>query len=175
MEKELNQFISNLLTKYTINEDGDVYSFYKRGNLKTHLNHKGYLRVTLSINGKGKAFFLHRLVLMAFSPTTNMELLEVNHKDGNKLNNSLNNLEWVTTKENINHAIKNQLRADFKGSKNGYSVLTEEDVYWIIEQLKLKSISQQNMADIVGCSKSTISAIKHGRNWSHLTKGLIFD
>lgn len=49
------------------------------------------------------------MLMMAFRPVENMENLQVNHKDGNKQNNSFDNLEWVTVKENINHAWKNGL------------------------------------------------------------------
>lgn len=69
-----------------------------------------------STDNKSHRYSVHRLVLENFDPVKNMELLQVNHKDGNKLNNRLENLEWVTCKENIQHAINNNLRAKINGS-----------------------------------------------------------
>ena len=69
----------------------------------------GYIEVALPL-GKGKRLYrlVHRLVLMTFSPVENMDSLEVNHKDENKSNNCLDNLEWVTSKENCNYGTRNQ-------------------------------------------------------------------
>lgn len=67
--------------------------------LKPHLNHKGYYRYVL----KSGAYFVHRLVLLTFKPNENYENLHVNHIDGNKLNNKLENLEWCTNLENSQH------------------------------------------------------------------------
>ena len=69
----------------------------------------GYLLVNISSLGKRKTFRVHRLVLETFSPIDGYENLEVNHKDGMKTNNMLDNLEWVTHKENIQHAISTGL------------------------------------------------------------------
>lgn len=60
-------------------------------------------KVTLSKNGKSKKFFVHRLVMITFNPVDNMNKLQVNHKDGNPLNNRLDNLEWVTETQNFEH------------------------------------------------------------------------
>lgn len=54
-----------------------------------------------------KTFLVHRLVLSTFSPVEDMDILTVNHKDGNRLNNNINNLEWVSRKENIAHGFDN--------------------------------------------------------------------
>ena len=60
------------------------------------------------MTSQGRKFFMvHRLVMETFNPIDNSQLLQVNHKDGNKHNNNINNLEWVTNMENMHHAIKN--------------------------------------------------------------------
>ena len=61
---------------------------------------KGYYRIVLQTSEGRKTFQLHLLVLMTFNPVENMENLEVNHKDGDKSNNKLENLEWMTQSEN---------------------------------------------------------------------------
>ena len=84
--------------------------FVKRTKiLKLKINNKGYTKVYLYKNKKSKMFFVHRLVAMAFVPNPN-NLPQVNHKDGNKLNNSIGNLEWCTCSENIKHAYKTGLK-----------------------------------------------------------------
>lgn len=68
----------------------------------------GYLRVSLSIDGKQKNFAVHRLVAMAFIPNPKNKS-QVNHIDGDKLNNCVENLEWVSSKENMRHAFRTGL------------------------------------------------------------------
>ena len=85
--------------------DGALVS--KRGKyLKGHIIEKGYHQVMLSKNGVRVPKLVHRLVLETFMPVFN-EGLEVNHKDLNKRNNALDNLEWVTPQENTRHAWAN--------------------------------------------------------------------
>lgn len=62
----------------------------------------GYLRIHLRVNGANRLIHLHRLVAMAFLPNTR-NCPQVNHIDGNKLNNNVNNLEWCTCQENCRH------------------------------------------------------------------------
>ena len=91
---------------------------YKSHIIKTNKKKTGYLEVALPI-GKGKRIYrlVHRLVLMTFNPIENMDQLEVNHKDENKENNKLENLEWVTSKENCNYGTRNQKVSNLKQKK----------------------------------------------------------
>ena len=90
--------------KYEVSNFGRVKS-YNRGSdgfiLKPQPHKKGYLQVTLS---KRKRFYVHRLVMLIFIGESD---LQVNHIDCDKTNNRLDNLEYVTCKENIRHAIEN--------------------------------------------------------------------
>lgn len=74
---------------------------------------KGYLRVTLSIRGKPYAARIHRLVASAFLPNPE-NLPQVNHKDGNKENNTVTNLEWISNLANMEHAVENDLTSGRK-------------------------------------------------------------
>lgn len=76
--------------------------------LKTQEDKKGYHRFSVTIEGQKQTYKLHREVAKAFIPNTN-NLPQVNHKDGNKSNNSAINLEWVTNIDNAHHAIVNGL------------------------------------------------------------------
>lgn len=74
--------------------------------MKTSINPRGYYIATLCINGKPRSFSLHRLIALQFVPNDDPESkTQVNHIDGNKLNNKTENLEWVTPEENMRHSV----------------------------------------------------------------------
>ena len=107
---------------------GRTKRFYKNGKekiLKPLLIYNGYLRVCLTKGNKKKYLFVHRLVGEIFIPNPENKL-EVNHIDGCKLNNSVENLEWSTKKENLDHAIEIGLIKI--GSENACAKLTAEQV-----------------------------------------------
>lgn len=76
----------------------------------------GHLRVVLQLNKKRKHVRVHRLVAQYFLPNL-LGKSEVNHIDGDKTNNNVDNLEWVTPKENFAHSVKANIRKDNKGVK----------------------------------------------------------
>ena len=87
---------------YLISNLGRVKN--KNGNIKSSFkNEVGYIRIDLYKNNKPVKYYVHRLVAIAFIPNPESKK-EVNHKDGNKSNNNLDNLEWNTSKENKAHA-----------------------------------------------------------------------
>ena len=98
---------------YQISDKGRVKSLYfgKERILKPGNNGQGYLHVILCKNGKMKYYKVHRLVCQTFIPNPN-NLPEVNHKDENKENNSVHNLEWCSSKYNINYGTHNQRSAE---------------------------------------------------------------
>lgn len=85
--------------------------------LKPDIAPNGYYRITLAVNGKKKQAYLHRLLATHFLENPN-NLPQVNHKDGNKLNNDLNNLEWVSVQDNVIHAYKNGLISHISGEQH---------------------------------------------------------
>lgn len=92
---------------YYIASNGKIYN--KRGKeLKPSSNPKGYKFVSFSRNGKTKNEMLHRVLAKCFIPNPN-NYPQINHKDGNKTNNSLSNLEWCTPSQNVQHAWDNGL------------------------------------------------------------------
>ena len=142
---------------YAITEDCKVFSYHTNIYLKPFLDNKGYFRVTLYKEGKPKTFLLHRLYAIAYLPTKDTSL-SINHKDGNKLNNSLANLEWLTIGANTKHAYRLGLNSS-KGSKNNNSKLSEESAAIIRESGK----SNRELATMFSVHITTIQKIKKGK------------
>ena len=109
---EIWKDIKNYEGIYQINNFGKIKSAYKKGNncnnkiLKVSYTYNGYERVGLSKNNKTKKYLVHRLVAETFIPNPNNYPC-INHKDENKQNNNINNLEWCTRSYNINYGNRN--------------------------------------------------------------------
>lgn len=121
---------------YKISNDGKVWSNYKNDYLKQSINHKGYYMVSLSNKNMRKGCSVHRLVAIHFIPNPENKL-QVNHIDGNKKNNDINNLEWTTNKENNKHAIDNGLYdptkcGQCKNIKLFNNISKKEEIYFSI-------------------------------------------
>lgn len=114
-------------------EDGRIYSKKSNKFLKQMINHNGYFIINIKPNGrqdKNKILRVHRLVAECFIDNPENKLF-VNHKDGNKQNNDKNNLEWVTPKENSNHALKNGGLIIKNGEEFSSSKLKNKDIIFI--------------------------------------------
>lgn len=164
---------------YEISNRGRVKSLkriVKRGNhtlqipetiLKIHINRWGYPHCSLNKNGKSKTHTIHRLVASAFIDKSH-EGLEVNHIDGNKENNSVENLEWVTRTENIRHAFSNNLMVRHKGYKNGSAILDDEKVKEIKRHILEGKMYSREIARKYGVSLTCITHIKTNNTWTHI-------
>lgn len=124
---------------------------------------KGYRYVCLRVNGAPKTFQWHRLIMAAFHGTSD---LQVNHINGNKLDNRLANLEYVDGERNRLHA-KSVLDAYPKGSRHPNSVLNEKDVRMIKVAIRA-GIPDSEIAEIFGCTAANIYVIRKGRGWTHV-------
>lgn len=142
---------------------------YRGRTLKTK-DIRGYKNVSIIYDdGSKKTKQVHRLVLETFSPDDNMSSLQVNHKNGIKDDNRLENLEWMTAKENTRHSIKTNLRApkEQSGEKNKMAKLSEQDVLSIISMLPFKTDSE--IAKEFGIvSRGSINNIRNKKTWKHL-------
>lgn len=171
---ELVKTIFELKFKYLIDEEGRIYSEKYKRPLQQFTDKDGYLRVSMmTIDNKRKSIPVHRCVLMTFCPCENMSQLQVNHKDGNKTNNCLSNLEWVTNQENIAHAVINNLHAF--GEKNYFASISEDMAQNIINDLLLNKYTMQEIADNNRVSITIVENIKYKKTWKHLTKNISFN
>lgn len=166
---------------YSVTEKGEIFCHQKSVNVGSHkgidireekwlnqYNHEGYKRVYLSKNGVRSAKLVHRIVAESFIPNDN-NLPCVNHKDGNKQNNNVDNLEWCTVKENAIHAYKNGLLKPSKmiGELNGNATLTKE----IIKQIRAMYAESKNASKVARhflIHPKHAYDICHYRLWKHI-------
>lgn len=138
----------------------------------TYSRNGGYKFVELSKDGKARKYSVHRLVAKHFISNPENKP-QVNHIDGNKANNRVDNLEWVTASENIKHAYENGLKNSPSGDEHWSRIkrnrvsrkLTESDVREIKKRLA-SGEKQKDIAEEFGVFKSTISKINIGETWS---------
>lgn len=156
---------------YYVTDDGRIWSEKSNKFLSQHQDKDGYMKVRMGSfdidPGKTHTFSVHRLVLENFNPIKGMENLQVNHIDGDKTNNNLSNLEWVTCKENIQHAIDNNLRAKV----NGAAKLTPDQV----KEIYTRSNNGERNVDLskeYHIHPDIIGKIKNGKMWIEVISSL---
>jgi DNA-binding transcriptional regulator YiaG len=163
--KEEWRDIKGFYGDYKISNFGKIKSL-KHGKekiLKIHKHNNGYNFITLSHNGNQKGYLLHRVVVKAFLGDI-PDGLDVNHKDGDKDNNFLNNLEVVTKSENQNHAARLGLKPC--GEKHKNSKLTESQIKEIREDNR--KTPQHVFAKKFGVARSLISMIQNNKIWKQI-------
>ena len=143
--------------EYKVTKDGQVIG--KRGKpMKGCIDRCGYREVILSYYPKmQKQALVHRLVLSTFCPIENMEDYDVNHKNGDKLDNRLENLEWCTRSENTKHSYENRLQTKVTNPHGTYRVLTEDDLNTIKVLHCDCGWTDLEIAKQIGCTRSLVS------------------
>lgn len=154
---------------YYVKDNGDIYSvdrieknslgrdrFYPGKKIKPQISNRGYARVQLSKPGmERKKYSVHRIVAEAFLEGRTDEKNIINHKDGNKLNNRVSNLEWCTQSENLIHSFRTKLR------KTRFS----DDEIRIIREWKG---TLEELADMFKCESSQLCHIKARRRYGYV-------
>lgn len=148
---------------YAVTKCGKVYSL-NVNKFKTIKEYKGYKRVCLSSESKKRWFSVHRLVAMAYIPNPK-GLPEVNHIDGDKGNNNLYNLEWVTSQENKVHSIKTGLRElqEFRIDRKLPDSLVH-DICTKVEQ----GYRNIDIANMLGIERHVVKNIKSGTQYKDI-------
>lgn len=131
-------------------------------------NTKHYGRVSINFTDGTKTICgIHRLVAICFLDNP-LNLPQVNHKDGNKANNYMDNLEWCSATENMQHRIHTlDIKPWKKGEESNFVKLTEEQVRQIPDLLK-QGMKKCNIAKLFNVKNTTITEITSGRSWKHL-------
>lgn len=149
---------------YTISTDGIVKS-NRDGVEKTMcfiIDHKGYKRLRLIIGTERKSLRIHRLVAIAFIPNPENKP-QVNHINGIKTDNRVENLEWCTGSENSKHSFVIGLQCN-KGKNHPCCKLREEDVL----NIRKSKLKLTELGLIYNISKSQIWSIKNHKTWKHI-------
>lgn len=165
---EIWRDVEGFENNYQVSSLGRVRSI-KEGKvhlLKGYIRSNGYLQYCFWLNGQDSYHFGHRIVAKTFCEKEKDGELDVNHIDGDKLNNRVENLEWVTRQENVSHAIKNGL-VDNKGSNHGLSKLKESDVV-DIRRLKGEGFSSKDLSEKFNVSTTTVNSIVAMKSWRHV-------
>lgn len=163
---------------YQVSNLGRVKSFWAwRGAnqriLNPYTDRGGYLWLSFSKNKKSYFQLIHRLVANAFIPNPKNKRT-VNHKNGDKTDNRVENLEWCTQSENNFHAYKNGLQTPGKlvkdqlGEKNLQAKLTKKQVLEIRKKHSLGIYTQKEIGEQYGVGISCINAIIKNRSWRHI-------
>lgn len=144
---------------YCVSLEGNVYSLKSNRFLKPFSDTSGYQYIECYEFGLKTKFAIHRLVALAFIENP-LGKKEVNHIDGDKRNNNVNNLEWVTPSENCVHAERTGLRNN--------ATLSDEQVHNICAKL-CDGIRNSDIADMFGVSKAIVSDIKNKKTYKYIS------
>lgn len=155
-------------TKYLIDVYGNIYSEYTKKYLKPYPNKNGYMLIDIFVNGVAYTRQVHRLVALTFIPNPN-KLPEVNHKDGNKKNNSVRNLEWMSHIDNVHHAWETGLAKPRYGVDNPANVYTEEQIHLVCKMLEAGIRSNKYIAYKCNVNVTLIRDIKFRGKWKHIS------
>ena len=167
--------VPNVNPYYYISTKGRVWStkIGKSGDvMKTYFTKNGYEEVTLSrFNMPSISILIHRAEMLLFNWIPGCEYLDVNHKDGDKSNNDITNLEWTTHSENITHAYNTGLKK--KGEGHPMSNHTEFQVRKICEGLE-KKLELKDCAILAGLEPNDtnmkfVSNIKYHKTWVNIS------
>lgn len=159
-------FIDGKSTVYEVSNDGFVINLKTKTVLLGSHDKRGYKVVSLWADEKMYSKKVHRLVAEAFIPNPENKPT-VNHKDGNKDNNSVTNLEWATHQENIDHAIQTGLR-DINGTNAVGNIYTEEVVHKVCKMLEIGKLPKE-ISEALGVSVNLPNRIKYLGKWKTIS------
>lgn len=156
------KYVNRYNNKYSITEEGKIWSNSTNQFLKTKINKLGYEEIRLGLGRKNKGTHtIHRLVAETYLPNPN-NYREVNHKNGIKTDNRLENLEWTTRSENMKHAIRTGLKVLKRDLEHPAAKLSLEQIKQIVPKIDGRYGTLSRIAREYGVSVSLLSLIKRG-------------
>lgn len=173
MEKEIQGYPGYLVTdtgeiisteRRWKKRTGKLYVVSRRHTIQQGKFWTGYKKVSITNeNGKRDTLSVHRLVAKAFIPNPENKP-QVNHIDGNKENNVVSNLEWVTHKDNIQHAVKHGLKNGKPGETHPMAKVTEAEVIEMISEIK-NGATNKELGLKYNLNSQYVSLIRHKKRW----------
>lgn len=160
--------IDTIITKYEVNNIGQIRIKENKQLINQYFNRKGYLILSIFYNGKWYTKISHRLVAEAFIPNPENKP-QVNHISGIKTCNWVGNLEWNTAKENIQHAVINNLQTHLLGEESNHNIYTESQIHEVCKLLENNNLKNTEISKITGVDVSSISKIKCNETWNHIS------
>lgn len=157
------------LPKHCITTNGKVFSLISNRFLSNCVRGE-YISIGLYVNGCRKTFSVHRLVAMAYIPNPEKKPI-VNHKDGDKFNNQVSNLEWCTASENAIHAVETGLKGTVR---NNYRTISEETAKEICALLQ-DGYRVKDVAMMCNVKSQDVSDIKCGKNYKDISSEFTLD
>lgn len=152
-------------TSITIKDGIEVSRVLKERPIAERVNNCGYTRVTLYIKGALKSYSMHRLVASLFIPNPDNKRT-VNHINGNKRDNRVENLEWNTHQENVIHSYRTGLKTPTKGSQ--FKRKLNDDQVRQIKTYKWSGKTKKEIAAMFNVHRVTIHDIYNERTWRHI-------
>jgi hypothetical protein len=169
MEEEIWKPIPEYEDSYEVSNLGRIKSikFNKEKILKLSFDNYGYNHLSLRKNKIGKTKKVHRLVMLTFKNDSYFDGAQVNHINGIKTDNRLDNLEWCDQFHNMQHAFKLGLQISLKGENHGAAKLNQNQVNKIRFYYENKIFNQRQLANMFNIKRGTISDITTKKIWSH--------
>lgn len=161
-------YIDDEPTNYIAYENGDIFSEHSKLFLKPFKNHSGYYLVDLRHNRKSYTRQVHRIIATLFIPNPG-GLETVNHKNGNKQDNSVDNLEWMSRLDNVRHAWETGLAKPRYGTSNPANVYTEEQIHSVCALLEIGEMTNKDIALHCGVNVTLIRDIKFRNKWKQIS------
>ena len=158
---------------YYVTEDGHIWSGWRNQYVSEILMENGYYRVVLSKHNKSHNFLVHRLVAQAFIPNPDNKPC-VNHKDLNRENNSVENLEWVTYKENNNYADHGKKNGAAHSKRVGQYDAKTKELIAIYDSMVAAAKAVGGSSSNIGacCNKKPHYLTAYGYIWRFIGGGL---
>jgi hypothetical protein len=161
---------------YQVSSDGEIKTFNWKNKgieaiMKPAFDNSGYLRTMLKHKETGKfcTIKVHRIVAQNFIDNP-LNKPQVNHMNGIRHDNRVDNLEWVTMSENQLHSYR-VLNRDVRGEKNSCAKLKNENVLWIRENYpnrKNLNLTRKKIAEMFGISEGTLKQVISRKKWKHI-------